>query len=546
MTPKCFDGGTPRFGAQVMWALLRSALVSSVAVGVLPLTAASERVLNGSYVIVNKASGRRLCSGPSGFSATSGGPSRAIDPEQRWLLVPQDNGTFLIENHANGMRIFAQSGKDHADGFLTTDQGPVYQDQKWRVLLQRDGSYSFVNSRSDRRIAARPGLEGAAGFVAVLGDQPVAADASWALLDPDTDELGPLLRELQLAEGWALEATTCLRLQKELQSRYYSELAAQKAEVDQLHAELNEERGLGRQLTQQAGAWEGKRSILVSELSVESSRSVLLQAKLGSCTEEKVHLAGEAASLFAYLALSVIMVGLFFAAFCRQWCHSRALLRSSRRALAEATIEQSLGSDFAHCIFPRNEPDGLVSRVVKIQCPGVEHSDVEVKLICNGCDVSICRRASLGVEAMTWTKRFCFDGSCEFCEDQMLLEHGFLNLVFREQAFRARTVRFPKHYSLAASDDDLCWEEPAGCATTACPSERGTCSRRLEDSPCSSRSNNNNLNNAVLDDSNNSNNLNNNSNNLNNNNNLVDEGNTAEIKQDTAPHRRRGLAAGGA
>merc|ERR1712124_215850 len=78
--------------------------------------------------------------------------------------------------------------------------------------------------------------------------------------------------------------------------------------------------------------------------------------------------------------------------------------------------------------------------------------------------VTIHRKASTGVDAMVWKRRIQFDpkdGLFEFKEDQMQLENGFLQLVFRAYSFQSRAVRFPQHYSLASTDVDACWEYSA-------------------------------------------------------------------------------------
>jgi hypothetical protein len=122
-----------------------------------------------------------------------------------------------------------------------------------------------------------------------------------------------------------------------------------------------------------------------------------------------------------------------------------------------------LGFDFAFQIFD-TELDQETVRLVKVQCPGVQHADVEAELIFNGCNITMHRRASRGVEATTWKKRFQFrpsDGLFEFKEEQMQLESGFLHLVFRAYSFQNRIIRFPLHFSMAASDTDPCWEYSA-------------------------------------------------------------------------------------
>jgi len=119
----------------------------------------------------------------------------------------------------------------------------------------------------------------------------------------------------------------------------------------------------------------------------------------------------------------------------------------------------------------------MEARTVKILCPGVEHSGIEINIISDGCGVTIHRQASLGVDARVWKKRFRFvpsqgQGPFEFQEHMMQLKHGYLHLFFQARSFQGRTVRFPRHYDLAASDGDLHWEIASTSvgSSEACPS----------------------------------------------------------------------------
>jgi len=127
------------------------------------------------------------------------------------------------------------------------------------------------------------------------------------------------------------------------------------------------------------------------------------------------------------------------------------------------SLKGELTCDFAHHIFQLEGPRGEALRIVKIRCPGVERNDVEVRLVFNGCDINIRRRSSSGVPAATWNKRFQFhqsEGLFEFKEDQMQLDHGFLQLTFSSRVSQqGRVVRFPApHFSLAATDTDPHWD----------------------------------------------------------------------------------------
>jgi len=126
-----------------------------------------------------------------------------------------------------------------------------------------------------------------------------------------------------------------------------------------------------------------------------------------------------------------------------------------------------LGSEFGFRVWPERSGQETV-RFIKIQCPGVSHGDITVNIIFNGCVVRISRAASPGVEAVVWSRRFQFrpsEGLFEFREDQMELDQGFLKLTFRVLPDHHRVVRFPEHFSLAATDADLTWDFPEESAT---------------------------------------------------------------------------------
>jgi len=131
------------------------------------------------------------------------------------------------------------------------------------------------------------------------------------------------------------------------------------------------------------------------------------------------------------------------------------------RLEAPAYPAGDLGHDFAFQVFNTDLVDSQTMRLIKVQVPGVEHEDIEVQLIFNGCEVTIARKASRGVEAITWRRRFYFkpsEGLFEFKEDQMQLEQGFLHLVFTAYNFQSRVIRFPRHFTMNAVDNDGNWE----------------------------------------------------------------------------------------
>jgi len=145
---------------------------------------------------------------------------------------------------------------------------------------------------------------------------------------------------------------------------------------------------------------------------------------------------------------------------------------------------RSLGMDFTYNISDEMIDQEKV-RSIKIQCPGVRHSDVSVEIIFNGCVVTISRQPSQGVGAFEWVQRFQFrpsEGLFEFKEDQATLECGFLTLVFRAYDFQSRPFRFPVHFDMSAADPDGTYdfpEESAGNGTEA-SMRGGTAPGRLE------------------------------------------------------------------
>eukprot|EP00930_Biecheleria_cincta_P034237 TRINITY_DN23675_c0_g1_i1.p1 TRINITY_DN23675_c0_g1~~TRINITY_DN23675_c0_g1_i1.p1 ORF type:complete len:456 (+),score=55.26 TRINITY_DN23675_c0_g1_i1:91-1458(+) len=424
-------------------------LLGGLALTAVPSGTGEEQSLDGAYMIINRASGRRLASGPSGFSALSGGLAMAVEQGHRWRFVPQTNETYAIVNHANGMRIFAQAGKDDADGFLTTDQGPVYQDQTWMPLAQNDGSLVLANYRSGRVITANVGFDGAAGFGAIrrLDDRPFYADQRWWLIDPD--------------QGDANLQFPCSHMQDEVQ-------ALRAVHQTTVVALQDEQSARARCLAEKErrGQFDGMRAADAPQVSHPGTSYGWL-------------LLGGAISTIA----SLLFTSLFVARrlFCgRVVCPSAQVLEE----------EPQLDAGIYFAIFC-SQADGADVRVIKIQCPGVEHSGIEVDLICNGCEVSIRREASLGVDALSWTKRFHFaaeEGCFEFREDRMQLEHGFLQLTFEARSLPARRVRFPQHYSLAVADGGLLWDETSTSAESidAAPSSPAR-SLQLLRSPSSSK-----------------------------------------------------------
>lgn len=109
-----------------------------------------------------------------------------------------------------------------------------------------------------------------------------------------------------------------------------------------------------------------------------------------------------------------------------------------------------LGHDYDFLIVEGGKEEEA-TRIIKIQCSGVSHEEIDCEVIFNGCIVTIRRKASIGVKPSTWTQKFQFnpdDGLFEFQEDQMQLDGGYLTIVFCACPFKSRTVRFPEYSNM--------------------------------------------------------------------------------------------------
>eukprot|EP00931_Biecheleriopsis_adriatica_P055318 TRINITY_DN32674_c0_g1_i1.p1 TRINITY_DN32674_c0_g1~~TRINITY_DN32674_c0_g1_i1.p1 ORF type:complete len:453 (-),score=119.99 TRINITY_DN32674_c0_g1_i1:114-1412(-) len=385
--------------------------------------AQAQKLFEGRYTILNKANGRRVVSSSGGFHATVHG---AITEEHMWTLVAHENESYVIVNAANGGRILAQSSAAWDEGFFAISQGPVYQDQRWQLIPQDDGSFAIANMKSGRRMWALKEEAHASNFGAVLPAALSQEGDTWWLINQDRDEGARLRSELQ-AESRGAEA---------------------------LRAQLQE------------------RESMVANLSAQLRAAQALQDTLATCGELEGSL--QSFSFRVGAVLITAAAGLVSVVALARRLRLHAAHPSSAGEQCPKPLEgQGLGFDFGFRVVD-SEVDHETLRHVKVQCPGVEHRDVEVELLFNGCQVTIRRRASCGVEAATWTKRFEFppqDGLFEFKEDQMRLEHGFLHLVFRAYAFQSRVVRFPKHFTLSSTDGDQWWDYPEGDACGATPEQ---------------------------------------------------------------------------
>eukprot|EP00927_Polykrikos_kofoidii_P008751 TRINITY_DN13650_c0_g1_i1.p1 TRINITY_DN13650_c0_g1~~TRINITY_DN13650_c0_g1_i1.p1 ORF type:complete len:292 (+),score=24.08 TRINITY_DN13650_c0_g1_i1:61-936(+) len=100
------------------------------------------------------------------------------------------------------------------------------------------------------------------------------------------------------------------------------------------------------------------------------------------------------------------------------------------------------------------DTDRGLSRLITVECPGVDATGVEIEHFLNGCVISLNRPQSDNVKEMSWTKTFYFDasnGTFEFDEDQAVLENGVLKVAF---VHSRRIFWFPNHCSRVPTEMD--------------------------------------------------------------------------------------------
>lgn len=403
-------------------------------------------VFNGTYTIVNKADGRRIVASPeAGFSVVEGG-LWPILTDQMWNFVPADlpgvpaarqprpggDRSYTIVNAASGVRLFAKSGADWDREFGALDNGPVYQDQRWWLAVQADGSFGIVNAKNGRRItSAAPA--GIAAVAATHVGAPFGEDQRWWLINQQQAVACAADEEQAVACAAGSTGSRCCPRVNQQQA------AACAADEEQVAV---------------ACAADEEQAQLIAPLSWLVRRPLAAFAAVIATTGlTMLWVFHTVSKLRAQLGRKQLRIDALEIEFREEL---NGMVRIGDAAAGD------LGFDFGFRILDREVGQETV-RLIKIQCPGVEHADVEVELIFNGCVVSLRRRASCGVEAATWRRRFQFrpsDGLFELKEDQMSLERGYLQLFFRAYRFQSRVIRFPQHFSLADSDSDQHWDYP--------------------------------------------------------------------------------------
>ncbi|CAE7455618.1 Tnks [Symbiodinium sp. CCMP2592] len=281
-----------------------------------------------------------------------------------------------------------------------SDNSP-FEDQKWHLMMQGDGAFVISNAKSGRRIwavdeATPPTTTGEKdGGGVSFGASPMLGSEgqSWQ----DIDESGLLRAELAA--------------ERRSKSMLLSKVEERDAKLEMFRREA--EAGCPAAPPQ----WHQP-----SDLGL-----------LGAWTRTW----GVDQTLSLYLLTGLLVLGLLNIHLNLQLQKERGsgqrkeVVPKAPSAAATSPEDpgQGLGQDFGYHVLD-TEVNGHSVRLIKIQCPGVEHEDVNVELLFNGCQVRLARRAACGIAAAAWAKRFEFpsqEGIFEFREDQMRLEHGALN-----------------------------------------------------------------------------------------------------------------------
>jgi len=349
-------------------------------------------------------------------------------------------GVYTVVNKASGRRLVADRR-----GFYTSAENDILTGHLWHVAPDANSTHIFENVATGARIYAQMGADRQEGFFVLGGDSPVYRDQRWHIdcipalggcyirnmksLRNIVDDDGGLIAT-QVAPGAEAALWWFMRQDRD-------EISDASAGACELHLENQELAHKLHDLSARLRTSEAAREILEKQLRSMAEPDVwetfqvqLLQA-----------LAPWGLQTLA-LASIIILFGLCF--------------RGGRPAALPPFGAFALQTS-------KTQVDGVDCRLVRVQCPGVRHQDIEVKLVPNGCHLSLRRPRTDDLQEATWQTRCCFDfaeGLFEFVEDQMQLEHGFLTLLFRQTHYQDRTIRFAQHFSLDAFDNELRWEVP--------------------------------------------------------------------------------------
>jgi hypothetical protein len=397
-------------------------------------------------------------------------------------------------NVKSGRIILSRTGADGKHRFAAlSSSGPVETDESWWIINQErdEAAYFIAELRAER------------SRVAHLEKEVAEAKHVSELLNQQLQESMPKKLYITASEAEKLKTQNALSKLLETEaakSKLLQDVEAHRAQLLRLQAELLKERRSKEGLVAAQGKlaieleeFKMARRELVDTLASMQNRVNYLSIELNATQQLNLEFASQVqltqempeviwpqiTALEMETKLLATVLAVAFAAVIAVSVQGHLAVRSEIRVKREriAVLENELhtefgstvsvgefdgglGTDFGFCIF-NTEINQEAVRSIKVQCPGVKHADVEVELIFNGCEVTIRRQASRGVLSTVWKRSFQFkpsDGLFELREEQMMLEDGFLHLVFRACPFQNRLVLFPRHFSLSETDADACWD----------------------------------------------------------------------------------------
>jgi len=339
------------------------------------------------------------------------------------------SGLYTIVNAATRRKLVADT-----QGFYTATSDAIPKTHLWRIIADENSTHLIQNAALGVRMYAQVGLDREQGFFVIGSDTPVYRDQRWQI------------RWHELGEGYSI---TNLKSQRAVSDGSDGLMATLEVQSGSFWWLISQERDeIGLELAKlQCQLEETRHLVNATEQAFERSQFGSPEAALWNSWfgfRDKVMAFG----LFSLAVWS--LCSLFFCS------------RSARSELGHFKYQTYKTS--------KTQDGSCIEQVIRVECPGVRHEDVQVKLIPNGCDVTLHRRPLPGLQEVWWKHRFHLslsDGFFEFVEEQMQLEHGFLILVLRELR-QDRTIRFAKnssvrfqHFCMDAFDDQLNWDYPA-------------------------------------------------------------------------------------
>lgn len=327
------------------------------------------------------------------------------------------NGLYTIVNAATGRKLVADT-----QGFYTATTDFIPKTHLWRIIPDENATHLIQNAALEVRVYAQVGLDREKGFFVIGSDTPVYRDQRWHLQWND------------LGEGYSIRNLKSGRVVSDGSDGLMATLEVQLGSFWWLISQERDEIGLELAKRHTQCLDQGASQDVVNS---ENAKEVFARS-----THWRVE-------VWELLVLSV------------------AVVTSSLCSLALCCRPEKAKSEFKYQIY-KTQGIGSIDQVIRVECPGVRHEDIEVKLIPNGCDVILHRRPLPGLQEVWWKHRFHLslsEGFFEFVEEQMQLEHGFLILVLRKVQ-QERTIRFSQpqhiqHFCMDAFDDELNWDYPA-------------------------------------------------------------------------------------